>query len=290
LEAFQDLFPPRPWNSLYGSVKKITRVLGKPRETEVTLALLQGFSSRGDMAENLCCEYLEEKCERTLRKLKKQMKQKLQSLDVRTLRSRVDFLLSGMGPEEGWDGFMPKADSRRRKSKKTSARNLQPTLFRMSESSLERARRIIGELYDPIRRFSPRYDLPGAADEELHALRIAAKKMRYAMEIFAPVWPGGLKKEIALTRALQDAGGEFQDWCVLRDHLRDDIRDMAEKDSSNMAFQMQRLLAQVENIKADLRSKILPALTRLQKRLHPVIPNPTVDSVNASPESLRTKV
>src|SRR5436309_6718452 len=51
----------------------------------------------------------------------------------------------------------------------------------------------------------------------------AAKKLRYTMEIFDPIWPAGLKKEIRLARALQDAGGHYHDWCVLRDRIQKEI-------------------------------------------------------------------
>jgi CHAD domain-containing protein len=46
---------------------------------------------------------------------------------------------------------------------------------------------------------------------ELHAMRIAAKKLRYTLEIFAPIFPGELKNWIKVTRQFQDQLGEIHD-------------------------------------------------------------------------------
>jgi len=268
LEAFQDLFPPRPWKSIYGSIRTVTRILGQPRETEVTLALLGEFSSRGDMAENISCEYFTQRLEERLAKQKRQMKEDLASLDARSLRSKIDFLLSGMGPTEGRGHPMKKKTP----SKRGGRRNIapaasQPTLFPLYETSLERGRRIIREASGPVLSFRGRSDFTRASDDDLHALRIAAKKLRYAMEIFNDVWPEGLKEEIVLARGLQNAGGEFHDWCILSEMLRRNIRGMTQKKTTHMAFQLGRLRAHVEDERTDLRSKILPALTQLQDRM-----------------------
>ena len=46
---------------------------------------------------------------------------------------------------------------------------------------------------------------------ELHAMRIAAKRLRYTMEIFAPLYPGELKETIQAARKAQDLLGEVHD-------------------------------------------------------------------------------
>jgi CHAD domain-containing protein len=267
LEAFEDLFPPRPLKSIYSSIRKVTKILGRPRETEVTLALLEEFSSRGDMAENISCEYFTQKLVDRLAKMKSQMKKDLASLDIRSLRSKIDFVLSGMGPMEGKGGPRKKGSAKKKTRRRIPAVASQPTLFPLYETSLERGRRIISQASAPIVSFGGREEFFQSSDEELHELRISAKKLRYAMEIFNDVWPGKLKHEIALARGLQNAGGDFHDWCVLSDMLKSDIRKMTKKRTTHLAFQLGRLLAHVEDRRADLRSGILPALTRLQAGL-----------------------
>ena len=46
---------------------------------------------------------------------------------------------------------------------------------------------------------------------ELHAMRIAAKKLRYTLEIFAPIFPGELNNWIKGIRQFQDQLGEIHD-------------------------------------------------------------------------------
>ena len=91
------------------------------------------------------------------------------------------------------------------------------------------------------------------------------------MEIFDPIWPAGLKKEIRLARALQDAGGHYHDWCVLRDRIQKEIGRLTQQETQHLAFQMGRLLEQFEGRRVALRKKFLPALSRLQKSLHALL-------------------
>lgn len=140
----------------------------------------------------------------------------------------------------------------------------QAALFPPDGRPLDRAERVVRELSDPVLSFRPRYDFPRASDGRLHRLRIAAKKLRYAMEIFDPVWPGALSSEIESAKALQDSAGEYHDWVVLRGRLRAEIRRLTTKETTHLAFQIGRLLADVEDRKAAKRKEILPALTALQ--------------------------
>ena len=267
LEAFEDLFPPHPCKAVYDSVKEITRRLGRPREIGVTVALLRDLGGTGDMAENLCREYLVERYQAILRKQERTLRQTLRKISPRRLRSRIEFLLSGMEPQASWDAAGASAAGSVQGRRRGRRRQPQPTLFPMQESDLERARRILDYLARPILDFRPRRDASLAADEKLHALRISAKKLRYAMEIFDPVWPGSLRNQIAECRALQDTGGEYHDWCVLCAHLKADIRRLDKGKTIHLAFQIGRLLAYAEDRRAELKAQIQPALAALQTTL-----------------------
>jgi CHAD domain-containing protein len=237
------------------------------------LALLSDLGGCGDLAERLCREFLAEKIQRKLRKQEKRMRRKLKTIDPRRLRSQVDFLLSGMEPREVLDAALssppvPEPARGRRRAGQASAR---PTLLRRQENARGRAQRIFAELAKPILCFRPRYDFRRATDEQLHALRITAKKLRYAMEIFGPIWPGGLEDPIAQSRALQDAGGNYHDWCVLCESLRAEIRRLNQRETVHLAFQIGRLLAYAQDRSAELRKQILPALTALQATLRSLL-------------------
>ena len=50
--------------------------------------------------------------------------------------------------------------------------------------------------------------------KRLHQLRLHGKRLRYRLELFAPVVPGGLKSFVKPSKELQKYLGEFQDACV----------------------------------------------------------------------------
>ncbi len=234
LESFQDLSPPREWQGLYECVRQITRALGEIRETEVIRYLLDGLPLVGNATERLCREHLDEKLEQKLLKLKKKVKPRLRNIDSRSLRSRIE--------------------------------HLRASIATPSEDDSVRALRILSGLAQPILEFRTRY-FPRATDVRLHRLRIAAKKLRYAMEIFDPAWQGGLQEQIVMARALQDAAGTHQDLAVLKLFLMDEIRRHTAGHRPLLASGTERLLAAVEERKAEIRRTILPAVTELQTGL-----------------------
>jgi CHAD domain-containing protein len=275
LEAFKDLLPPRPWRALYDRVREVTKALGRVRETEINLALIKDLTPSGDMAENICREYLHERFQRSLSKRLRRLTKKLRKLDIDRIHAQTEFILAGLGPGEGTvdarsgTGAAPRSRSRR--AVDVEHQLSQPSLFQVRPLPWERGRRISVELSQPIRQFRPRYDFRRASDERLHELRIAAKKLRYTMEIFDSIWPGGLKKEIALSRELQDAVGHYHDWCVLRDRIQAEIRRLTKQETTHLSFQMGRLLAQVEERRLELRKMLPPVITHLRTALKPML-------------------
>ncbi|MGB9597161.1 MAG: CHAD domain-containing protein, partial [Candidatus Poribacteria bacterium] len=54
---------------------------------------------------------------------------------------------------------------------------------------------------------------------ELHLMRICAKRLRYTMEIFSPLYDNKLEKPIKITREIQDLLGEIHDCFVWIEYL-----------------------------------------------------------------------
>jgi CHAD domain-containing protein len=265
LEAFKDFFPPHPWQSVYAAVRSITKTLGTVRENDVLLSRLKELTAAGDMAENLCREYLQEKLQQEGEKLRRKLNKRLRSLQPKLLRQQVAFLLSGSGPGEGVELVL------RLPRRKAAAR--QPSLFPVRETSADRGRHVVAGLSQPVLSFR-RADFRAASDTRLHKLRISVKKLRYALEIFRDTRPE-FDPAIGLARAFQEAAGRFQDWCVLDEHLRDEIRRLTRQETSHLAFQMGRLLALVQDRKSESRKGILPALLELQSGLPRILePHP----------------
>ncbi len=236
LEAFQDLLPASEWQEFYDSVRHITRALGEIRETEVMGTLLDGLTTREDLGEHLAREFLEEKLHKRLRKLRKRLDHELSQIDLRLLRARIHALIGRISPS--------------------------------AESDLERAQRVLLEQSKPILSYRIRNQFARSSDRRLHRLRIAAKKLRYTMEVFDPCWPGGLERQIAITRVLQDAGGFHQDWAVLLSFLNREIETLSSRQRRHLAGQISHLLEGARNRKAEWRSQILPAIRDLQDCLN----------------------
>ncbi len=265
LETFRDLYPQRRWQALYDTIRKITRNLGAAREIEVSLQWLQSLAEGGDMAEKLCHEYLEERLGVELERLQKKMNKKLRRINTPFLSARIRSLLSGTAEKE--IGSPQDSENPREHLAGRRRRAVQSELFPMKPMPLERGQRILGEMILPILALRTRSQFRRASDRRLHKIRIATKRLRYAMEIFDGVWPTGLQEEIRLARILQDASGHHQDLAALRVKLRAEMRRLTRHRAPHLAFQVGRLLARIEERKADLRKEILPALLELQSRL-----------------------
>jgi CHAD domain-containing protein len=257
LEAFQERFPPRPFESAYRAVRRITNILGRPRETAVSLGLIRELAGSGE-AEPFCLEYLDRRFAARLGKQEKRLHKELRRIDPLRLRSRLEFLLSIMEPASAL---------LRKHSDRQVSHPVQPTLFPMNESATEQAYRILTGLTKAIFEFRTTQRFNTASDTELHALRIAAKKSRYAMEIYTSIWPGGLADRIEKARRLQVAGGTHNDWSVLRLRFEDEIKRLDSPSSVALAFQIGRLAAYAEQRKTGIRATMRTALIEFQESL-----------------------
>jgi CHAD domain-containing protein len=77
-----------------------------------------------------------------------------------------------------------------------------------------------------VSRFFTKADRRLRGDEEVHALRIAGKKLRYALEIFAPVFaPAAWARCQSALERLQETLGEFTDHASAADRFRRLARD-----------------------------------------------------------------
>ncbi len=247
LDAFRDLFEPAAWDAAYAAVALITRKLGKPRETGVMLSLVNELGSADSLADNLCREYLAERLRRKLTKQEKQLRKWLATASTREVGSKVRAIAAGTPRHAGSAGKRSQVDPR--------------------AALAARARRVLQESAAPVLAFKPSRPFRKTKDARLHALRISAKRLRYAMEIFDEIWPDGLRGRIALAKALQDAGGIFQDWCILCDKLKGEAKRLKKRRSRHLGAQVGLLLGRAKQRKAELKEMILPALTQFQTSL-----------------------
>ena len=101
----------------------------------------------------------------------------------------------------------------------------------------------------------------GASDEELHALRIRAKRVRYAAELTAPD-NRGARQVVKRAKRLQDVLGEHQDAAVAERRLRGLVRP---RDTTATALVAGRLVERQRERRRAAREAFPSALRKLER-------------------------
>ncbi len=273
LDSFRDMFPPFPYNSAYKAVRQIAHLLGEPRETSVISGLIQELAQE-TLAGHACLDYLQVRLNSKLRKQKTRLEKKLGRIDPLRVHAKIDFLISIMEPSE----------------------LKEPTLFPMCVTAAMRFCRILESLTALFAECRPTRQFDLATDADLHSLRIAAKKARYTMEIFSPVWPGGLGGPIEKARKFQEAAGVFNDWGTLLFFLETEMKRLNSTESVHLVFEMGRLAEYIELRKRDLKVAMRPALMEfleslvvLQRMVSLLTENPDLRSTDLIRSGIRAK-
>ncbi|MBN2217057.1 MAG: CHAD domain-containing protein [Pirellulales bacterium] len=95
-----------------------------------------------------------------------------------------------------------------------------------SSLAVKRAEGCLAERLGELREHAVGLDDPTAAAEH-HAMRIAAKRLRYTLEMVAPVFPGEMEESIVAAKQLQTFLGEIHDydvWDMRIDAFEEDMR------------------------------------------------------------------
>jgi CHAD domain-containing protein len=194
LELFSDCLPAKKVANWQWHIRQLTRALGEARDTDVQLDLLI-ILEKG----------LEDKIFRPgLRRLLLRLSQKRQKLQSRVLGS-LDELEKSAVLDQIETRLAPLAEN----SEKIEVGT--PLLFQRSHDG-------ISKRLDELLSFEVYIQLP-EYKKELHLMRIAAKRLRYTLEIFAPLYPDKLKSYLQASRETQQVLGEIHDCDVWIDTL-----------------------------------------------------------------------
>jgi CHAD domain-containing protein len=200
LPLFSACFPEKDYRHWMHEIKKITRALGNARDTDVQIAFLKKYLKTqggtvpagattpvpaplpsGDPIAELLIQ---------LQKRRKVLQQQVISvLDELEETQVLVSLREACTP--------PAAPGKRRKRER---------YFGILPGAADR----IGRRLAGLDRFEPFVHNPDAVYEH-HAMRIAAKKLRYTLETYAPLYRRGFKKPIARIKKIQDLLGDIHD-------------------------------------------------------------------------------
>lgn len=165
---------------------------------------------------------------------------RLRDLDVYLLARDDYFAMLPASLHEGLELMFGALEKDRRAAHRRMARHLRAAPYRTQMADLQSAlaagppkgpladdavggyaRGLIWKRYRKVCRIARAIDAD-TPDEQVHALRIACKKLRYLMEFFAPLVPASaLKPVLKPLKRLQDNLGLFNDYSVQQDFLRD---------------------------------------------------------------------
>lgn len=190
LSLFQDSLPPREFDAWRKQIRRVTRALGAARDTDVQLLFLQTF------LDGLSAE---EKAYRPgIERLLLRWRQRRACLQADVTRA-LDRLEASRTAERMGQLLRERLVEARMQQVSVTAPSVYLRAYRAISLRLEELLAFDAYVYRP------------DCMAELHAMRIAAKRLRYTLEVFAPLYPDGLKEPLRIVRAIQEMVGDIHD-------------------------------------------------------------------------------
>ncbi|MHC1784018.1 MAG: CHAD domain-containing protein [Anaerolineaceae bacterium] len=212
-------------------IHAITRALGAARDTDVQI----------DYVGNFLANLPEEKHKPGVRRLLLRLRQKRQKMQVKVIKA-----LDRLEHDKLTESMQKQVDPLLEKTRQVYM--FSPGLYQLSFDA-------VSVVLDQFLSYEP-YIARVDCVEELHAMRIAAKQLRYTLEVFTSLYPGELKQYLQIMKQVQDLLGTIHDndiWGqLLPQFIADEstrIRDFYGSDRS-----IRRLLPGLESFLAQTRS------------------------------------
>jgi len=211
LPLFKSCFPPKKFRVWMPGLQKITRALGDARDADVQIAFLEQLKKekarqRGENPPSVARAAGGPADAETI--LLTRLQKKRQKLQGTVLSSLENLERSGI-PEDiraGCYQVITRAGYARTK----------PALYGIPPVSAAR----ISNRLSALMQYERYVHNPDAVAEH-HSMRIAAKKLRYTMEVYAPLYRRNLKKPLARVKKIQEILGDLHDCDVWIDTIMD---------------------------------------------------------------------
>jgi len=255
LPLFAECFEPGAYRRWRKEIRKVTRALGAARDADVQIAFLRSYLD-GLPAEEEACFKLRYSPDAGEPAASAALRPGLACLLLRLSQARSGLQPAVAAAVDALDvaGTVGAIEDACAKQMKRGQRN--GTDVRSAYSFGQAYARIAGRL-DDLFSYEGCVADPGARERH-HAMRIAAKRLRYTMETFGPLYPGELKDEIAAVKQVQDYLGDIHDCDVWADFLPAFLEE--ERERCRAYFGHDGVMAAIEPGIAGLREE------RLKKR------------------------
>jgi CHAD domain-containing protein len=229
MRVFAVCFPDPDYGRLLREARQVTRRLGAVRDLDVLIDYFERSRETGGPEKALGTEYLLATLQRQRRKARKPMlgaMDRLVETDFpgrlrRYLREEAAAYVVGLKrPGAGGRESGERGQGRQGRGERDTHTPTHPHTNTPAIQSFRRAAPpILTERYRDLYAFEPYVANPEAV-EELHAMRIAAKWLRYTMELFAPAYADELKQPLGAVKKIQELLGDLHDSDVRLDILR----------------------------------------------------------------------
>lgn len=207
MKVFASCFPEAEYRKLLKEARGVTRKLGAVRDLDVLIDHYERLLPKAKPDERLGIEYFLALHQRERKKARRPM------LDA------LDKLERGKFPKRVQTFVRHEADRYRESADASSKKHKTPPAAEGNIPFREAAPRLLAERYAELYSFEEHVANPEAV-EELHEMRIAAKWLRYTMELFAPAYADELKEVINAVKRIQELLGELHDSDVRLEILR----------------------------------------------------------------------
>ena len=138
-----------------------------------------------------------------------------------------------------------------------TANSARPIVEVAGERILKRFRRI---------RKTGKSITPATPDSVIHSIRIECKKMRYLLECFGCLFPGGTVHPLARKLSkLQNRLGRYNDTSLQQEYLLKQATRHTESGDTRLALSLGALIGSLHHEHASLRKKLLDALDRFTR-------------------------
>jgi len=202
LDLFKDTLPRKKYTGWEKQVKRVTRALGAVRDIDVQIAAVD--------------DYLGRLSGPGLRPGLARLRLRLQQRRAR-LQTDVFKVL------DAWETSAI-ADDMGQSLRRTLVRARMNRVQTVSPMTIQRAQAHILRRLEEFLSYEFFVDKPERV-EELHAMRIAAKRLRYTLEIFVPLDKDGFKKPLQAAREAQERLGDIHDGDVWALYLPEFIEE-----------------------------------------------------------------
>ena len=206
LNLFENCFPAKGLKKWNKQMRRVTRALGAARDTDVQMDFLQKFMD----------SLSESRYRPGIQRFLLRLQQKRKELQGEVVRIMDQLELSGVLEEMGRALRQIRVYARMRHIDESSSYVYQQAYLTISLR------------LENMLAYEPYVNQPERL-EELHAMRIAAKRLRYTMEIFEPLYQNKLKQILKTVRKVQTTLGDIHDCDVWVEYLPQFLEEERER-------------------------------------------------------------